>query len=635
MCGITGILHLNHSQDTLMNKVREMNRTIHYRGPDDEGFFTDKECPSIVLGHRRLSIIDPAHGQQPMTSQEGRYTVVFNGAIYNYLELRRDLISAGHPIVSYSDTEVILYAYAQWKEDCVKYFNGMFAFALWDRVEKKLFCARDRVGIKPFYFYHEQDRFVFASEIKAILASGEYKKNVNYEALQDYITFQFCLNGKTLFKNIHALLPGHTLTITFDSSIHLKEKKYWDIPYALDDRHDESYFIEKLSFLLEASINEHLRSDVPLGAHLSGGLDSSAVVGIASKLLGSSSLKTFTGAFKEGPAFDETAYAKKMAHHAGATYHELFISNEELPSLLPKLVYHMDEPAAGPGLIPQYYVSQLASKHVKVVLGGQGGDELYIGYARYLVAYLEQCLKNSIFPSEEKTKGDLTLQDITPHLSSLKSYGPMLQHLWREGLFHTSDQRYFRLMDRSEGTCELFNLSFFNEYSTFNEFQYLFNHPSLTSLINQMTHFDLKASLPALLHVEDRTSMAHSIESRVPLLDHRLIEFMASIPPSIKFSKGKTKHLFREAVSNFIPSEVLHRTDKMGFPVPLNHWIDEGLNSFVQDILFSQAARERGIYDLEKIKETLNHTGTFSRVIWGLLNVELWHQVFMDETIRF
>lgn len=636
MCGILGAMSASLPTVELGQRVTRALDTLVHRGPDGEGVFADA-TGGVVLGHRRLAIIDPEHGKQPMSTADGAVTVVFNGAIYNYLELRRELIAKGHPLHSYSDTEVLLYAYREWGEACVERFQGMFAFAIWDPSRRRLFCARDRVGIKPFNYFFDGKTLVFASEIKAILATGLVKAESSQAGLQDYLTFQFCLDGKTLFKNIQKLEPGHCMVFQMDGGkLSLQVRQYWDVSYEIDDTHDEAWFVDHLAGLIEDANRMHLRSDVPLGAHLSGGLDSSTVVCLAADLLKGERIKTFTGAFPEGPQFDETAYAKAVAAFAGTDYQEIYIEGgTELPQVLPKLMYHMDEPLAGPGLIPQYYVSKLAAQHVKVVLGGQGGDELFIGYARYLVAYLEKCLSGAIYETAHQSKYAVTLESIVPNLPLLQTYKPMLQGLWKDGLFDTPDRRYFKLVDRSEGMSDLFSPALFEGgYSPFESYQRIFNRAGLGSMINQMTYFDLKGSLPALLHVEDRTSMAASIESRVPLLDHRIVEFMARIPPNIKFAGGRMKHLFKEAVRNTVPSEIFERKDKMGFPTPLAQWTKGVAREFVRDILLSDRVRQRGIYNVAAIERAIDSEREFGRVVWGLLCLELWHRVYIDGDMR-
>lgn len=629
---------LTGAPEALRHAVLNMMDAIRHRGPDGEGVWVDERRP-VGLGHVRLAIIDPEHGKQPMVTEDGRFIVVFNGAIYNYLELRRELIGKGHPIHSYSDTEVLLYAYREWGEAFVDRLVGMFAFAIWDKHEQKLFCARDRIGIKPFYYHFDGQRLLFASEIKAILADESVKARASSEGLQDYLTFQFCLYDKTLFSGIQKLEPGYCLSAMYvGDTLKVQVRQYWDLHYNIDEEHDERYFIDTLSGLIDDSIGLHLRSDVPLGAHLSGGLDSSAVVCLASRMLGGEQLQTFTGAFNEGPQFDETGYAKEVSAFAGTAYNEIYIpAGHELPDVLPRLMYYMDEPLAGPGVIPQYYVSQLASQHVKVVMGGQGGDELFIGYARYMAAYLEKCLSGAIYQTSNQRRYAVSLESIVPNLPLLATYQPMLQGLWKDGLFGSHDQRYFSLVDRSDGMGQLFNqdvLRGSGGYSPFESFQRIFNRDELHSLVNQMTYFDLKGSLPALLHVEDRTSMAASIESRVPLLDHRIVEFMATIPPNIKFAGGRMKHLFKESVRNAVPQKIFDRKDKMGFPTPLTQWTKGVARDFVRDTLLSDKARQRGLYNLDVVEKMLGNEREFGRVVWGLLSLELWHRIFIDGDLK-
>ena len=290
----------------------------------------------------------------------------------------------------------------------------------------------------------------------------------------------------------------------------------------------------------------------------------------------------------------------------------------------------MDEPTAGPGLIPQYYVSKLAAEHVKVVLGGQGGDEIYIGYARYLIAYLEKCLQASMSTNQNINNNTISLEKIVPNLPLLQAYQPALQHFWQEGLFGPEDQRYFKLVDRSQGNRAVLNPELWKNDKSFEEFSAIFNRDGIDHLINKMTYFDLKASLPALLHVEDRMSMSVSLESRVPLLDHRIIEYLATIPPHIKFANGQTKYLLKQAAKHSVPEAIINRQDKMGFPVPLNKWLQNSASSFVADVLFSTRAKQRGIYNMPAIEKAYRQEGTFSRVTWGLLCIELWHQIYID-----
>ena len=629
MCGICGIYHLDQSRPVDEDLLKTMARTMQHRGPDDEGFFIDK---NLGFGHQRLSIIDlSVNGRQPMTSGDERYWIVFNGEIYNYLELRQQLIGKGYKFHSYTDTEVLLNLYREEGEDCVQVLNGMFSYAIWDRKERTLFAARDRLGIKPFYYVHRGNSFAFASEIKALFKVDILAPELNHDALADYFTFQLTLGKKTLFKDVHKLLPAHTLLLKPDGT--LTRKRYWDIDFTIDTEHTEEYFHSRLLRLLEDAVRLRLRADVPVGAHLSGGLDSSTMASQAAALL-SSPINTFSGGFREGAQYDETPYAQIVAKRIGSQHYEVFPTALDFVDTMPKLIYHMDVPVAGPGVFPQYFVSKLASQHVKVVLGGQGGDEIFGGYTRYLIAYLEACIRGGIEGTNEDKKYVVDFASILPNLPQLQGYEPLMRYFFQDGLFDSPDKRYFRLIDRSRGVKDLVvedAMSGANGYDAFNTFAKLFNGDDCKSYFNRMTRFDLMTLLPALLHVEDRTSMAASLESRVPLLDHRIIELAASIPPMIKYKGGRSKHIFREVVKHIIPSEIYNREDKMGFPVPLSEWYKDGpVRDFVRDTLLGRRARNRGLILTKNIEPLLESERAYGRGVWGLLSLELWMQTFID-----
>ena len=451
MCGIAGIIERDRSAAADPNVVVAMMNALVHRGPDDSGTHFDGP---VGLGHRRLSIIDLESGHQPMSNEDGTVWIVFNGEIYNYLELRRELVR-NHTFKTQSDTEVIIHLYEDLGERCLERLNGMFSFAIWDARQGRLFAARDRLGIKPFYWHMDEKRFSFASEPKALFAAGLVEPEHDVQGLEEYLTFQFCLGERTLFKNVQRLEPGHYLSLRPWRDRQSAIVSYWDLNYEIDTHHTEEYYVEELQHLLRDAVRLQLRSDVPVGAHLSGGIDSSTVVSLASEAY-PGKFHTFTGAFREGPEYDETAYARAVAQHTGSHYHETWPSANDFADVMPWLIYMMDEPAAGPGIFPQYFVSKLARDNVKVVLGGQGGDEIFGGYARYLVAYLEQCLKGAIYGTQEEGgKYLVTWDSIMPNLSLLQQYRPLLQSFWREGLFEDMDRRYFRLVSRLEGAEKL------------------------------------------------------------------------------------------------------------------------------------------------------------------------------------
>ncbi len=626
MCGIAGIYNIDRDQGADRAALAAMGRALRHRGPDDEGVHVSR---NVGLVHQRLSIIDlSAAGHQPMPSDDRRYWIVYNGEIYNYLELRQELIARGHRFVSHSDTEVILRLYQEHGADAVLRLNGMFAFAIFDEQERTLFAARDHFGIKPFFYTHDENRFAFASEPKALFASRTATPRMNQEGLADYLTLQFCLGDKTLFEGVRKLLPGHHLLLRPDGNLNIR--KYWDLDFEVDTDHTPEYFEHQLLRLLEDSVRLQLRSDVPVGAHLSGGLDSSTVASLAASLL-ETPLHVFTGAFAEGPRYDETRYARAVAQKSGAIHHEIYPTADEFVDVLPRLLYHMDEPLAGPGVFPQYCVSKLAQQHVKVVLGGQGGDELFAGYTRYLIAYLEECIRGGIEGTQEDHKYVVTFDSILPNLQQLGGYQPLLKHFWREGLFESPERRYFRLIDRSGDSREMIDFGAIAPgYDVFDAYHQVFNEGHVGSYINRMTRFDLKTLLPALLHVEDRTSMAVSLESRVPLLDRRIAELVSSMPPMVKYKGGRSKHIFRQVAQHLVPREILDRQDKMGFPVPLSEWYRHGrVRDFVRDTLNSSAA-SRGLFNRQSVGKLLDSEQPYGRALWGLLSLELWMQAFFD-----
>jgi asparagine synthase (glutamine-hydrolysing) len=629
MCGISGVVSISYKQiPDLSRRLSVMDDLQKHRGPDGNGMWWH-EHEHVGLAHRRLSIIDLSTGNQPMKDQAGNW-VTYNGEIYNYLELRTEL-GLEH-FTTTSDTEVILRAYQKWGCDCVNYFRGMFAFALWDEKNQKFFCARDRFGIKPLYFTIVNNDFYFASEVKALLPFLEHIET-NPEGLADYLIFQFCMAGKTLFKGIHELLPGHILKIE-NSSIEMK--RYWDVYYHLDFDHTAKYFEEKLRDLLSESIHLHLRSDVPVGTYLSGGLDSSIVTSLASKK-SKNKLMAFNGKFSFHEQFDESRYAREVARRCGAELHEIDISVDDFIENMRQLIYHLDYPAAGPGSFPQYMVSKYASQFRKVLLGGQGGDEIFGGYSRYLIAYFEQCIKAAIDGTMHNGNFIVTYESIIPNLTALRNYKPLLKEFWREGLFEEMDRRYFRLINRASLIQDEVNWELLRGYSPFETFCTIFNGNNVQkeSYFDLMTHFDFKTLLPALLQIEDRVSMAHGLESRVPFLDHPLVEFSATIPSNIKFKDGTMKQVLKTAMKSILPEIIMNRKDKMGFPVPLTQWIKGEAKEFIYDIFSSEAALSRELINNGKFLKRLNQEPEYGRKVWGMLCLELWQQEFHDKESHF
>lgn len=631
MCGIAGII--NKKNDPIPNLDRyldTMNFLQKHRGPDGDGKWTNKKN-SIGLAHTRLSIIDLDNGAQPFINNYGN-SISFNGEIYNYIELKKEL-EGFYDFKTESDTEVLLASYQKWGEDCVNHLEGMFAFAIWDEKENKLFCAKDHFGIKPFYFYETGNQLFFASEAKALLP---FVSNIdmNVEAMKDYLAFQLVLDGKTLFKDIFELPPAHTLVVKNGvRSI----KRYWQVYYNVDNDHTESYFLKKVKKMIEYSVKIHTRSDVEIGSYLSGGMDSSIISALGIRYSDFLDFKSFTGKFSYGAAYDESKYARSVAEMHDLNLNEIDITGNDFMDNIEKIIYHLDYPVAGPGSFPQFQVAQEASKHLKVVLGGQGGDEIFGGYVRYLIAYFEQCIKGGL----EGTLGNgnfiVTYKSIIPNLRSMEGYKPLLKEFWRDGLFDEPDKRYFRLINRSLTLQKEINTNELGDYSAYDTFRkyYYENNTKRDSYFDNMTNFDFKTLLPGLLHVEDRVSMANGLESRVPFLNHKLVELVATIPANIKFKNGTLKKVLLNSMKQELPKDVAKRKNKMGFPVPLNEWLNNGLRSYVDDIFNSQKAKERTIFNTDEILKGIHTEEKFGRKIWGLISLELWHKQFIDNQSYF
>jgi len=627
MCGIAGFINLN--QQTLGNgeKVLKcMGELLAHRGPDGEGPWMD-DLGKVGLAHRRLSIIDlSSAGAQPMKGRDGTI-ITLNGEIYNYLELQQSL-NKNWDFASESDTETVLAAYDKYGEDCVDHLRGMFSFAVWDDQKQRLFCARDRFGIKPFYYVVVDGVFYFASEAKALLPVLP-DIETDPEAMAEYLTFNFVIGENTLFKGVKQLLPGHGLAIEGGE---LRIWRYWDVNYQVDWDHGEEWFQDQLRSLLDDSIDVHLRSDVPVGAYLSGGIDSSLMAILAAGK-DAQNRETFHGRFLEYPGYDESNFAQMASDQIGGNLNIIDITHKDFEENLRKVIYHLDYPVAGPGSFPQYMVSKLAAEKVKVVLGGQGGDEIFGGYARYLLAYFEQCINAAIDGTYKDGNFVVTIESIVPNLGILREYKPMMREFWREGLFGNLEDRYFRLVDRSSDMDKEIDWTALDKPRVFDSFREIFLNKSNVrkgAYFDHMTHFDFKTLLPALLQVEDRMSMAHGLESRVPLLDHGLVERIATASADVKFSGGNMKHLIKKSYEGVLPDGIVNRRDKMGFPVPLKEWLGNPLKGLVQEVFDGMKQRNRPYINSDEVLANFQSAGRFSRKVWSLLSLEIWHQTFHD-----
>lgn len=633
MCGVAGFVSLSGrvpSNPSLTLDV--LSGLIAHRGPDGDGKWCH-ENQTIGFVHRRLSIIDLTDdASQPMQSDDGN-VITYNGETYNYRELREEAERTGYRFRSHSDTETILATYASSGIEVPNQLRGMFAFAIWDEQKKRTLIVRDRFGIKPLYYCIVDGILYFASEAKSLLPFLP-EIRTNPDALAEYLTFQYALGSETLFEGIEQLMPGHRVVI---ANGNVSIERYWDIKYEIDFSHHARFFQDRVHDLVNESAELHLRSDVEIGSYVSGGIDSTLIGVLASKQ-SDSPLKAFHGRFLEYPGYDESSYAKNAVDAMGGELHISDITANDFSENIRKVIYHLDFPVAGPGSFPQFMVSELASKQVKVVLGGQGGDEIFGGYARYLVAYFEQCIKAAINGTSKNGNFVVTMESIIPNLGLLREYTPLLQEFWRDGLFGPLDQRFLRLIDRSTDMKEEVKWNELNMTSVYEKFSGIFNsreNVAKEAYFDSMTHFEFKTLLPALLQVEDRMSMAHGLESRVPLLDHPLIEFSATVPADVKFEGGQLKHLLKQAFRDEIPTSILERRDKMGFPVPLKEWFNGELSGFVQDVFANMKSKDRAYINPEAVLANFADTGRFSRKTWALLSLELWQQEFHDKASEY
>lgn len=606
MSGIAGIINLKHELiPNLEHSLQVMGKLLEHRGMAELWMHPKGNIGLAGLGENVVRC-------------KGCKTLIYDGEIYNSSDTSKG-----------ADTDAILQAYETAGTDCANHFRGMFAFAIWNDQSQVLFCARDRFGIKPFYYTIIDNVFYFASEAKALVPFLN-SVEIDIDGFKDYITFQYYLDGKTLFKGIKELLPAHAMLVG-DGRVE-KIWRYWDVYYNLDFDHTPQYFERELKNLIEESVTLHMRGDIPLGAYVSGGIDSSIVASVASHH-NKGGLLGFHGKFNYGIEYDESHYARALAQKCGLNLEEVPITAQDFIDNIRRVIYHLDYPTMGPGSFPQYMVAKHASGKRKVLLGGQGGDEIFGGYVRYIIAYFEQCIKASIDGTMHSGNFIVTYESIIPNLVALQQYKPLLKQFWQEGLFEDMDKRYFRLINRANLLHNEVRWEYIQDYSPFETFCSIFHTDSVhkESYFDLMTHFDFKAGLPPMLQVEDRVSSAHGVEVRLPYLDHPLVEFAATIPSDMKFKDGTMKNILKQAMRDTLPPEILGRKDKMGFPTPIVEWARNEARDFVHDVFSSQKALQRELIDNRLVLEGLEKEEKYSRKIWGLLCLELWQQEFCDK----
>ncbi len=634
MCGIAGLVSSDALPPDALERAVAMRDVLVHRGPDEAGVHRDAHA---ALAHRRLSIVDLATGRQPLANEHGTVWVTFNGEIYNHRDLRRELEGRGHTYRTSSDTETIVHAYEEWGDDCVHRFRGMFAFGIWDAPKRRLLLVRDRLGVKPLYWTLADDVLLFASEIKGLLASGLIEAQPHSAALPELLSTRYISGTDTLFRNVHKLLPGHRLVFE-DGKARIDQ--YWDLPREerttgpVSDREARA-LVDRFRDLLTESVRLRLMSDVPLGVFLSGGIDSSAIAALMAGMV-TQPVQTFSVAF-EDRAFNELGYAHAVADTLGTVSHDVTIDDRDFFDALPRLVWHEDEPIAHPSSVPLYFVSKLARDHVKVVLTGEGSDELLAGYGKYpRIAW--------------NWRAGTLYERMVPGAVRAGVAGRIVPHV--PGRLGQLARRSFLAMARTpEAMC-------FDNFAAIPlaEQQHLlapamrphaaagrayassaayFNAPRAGgSLLDRLLYTDIKTYLVELLMKQDQMSMAASIESRVPFLDHVLVEFASRLPDGLKLAGWTTKRILRDAMKGVLPDAILKRP-KMGFPVPIKRWTRGRWNGVVRDVLLDRRARERGVIDPAAV-EILLRDHARGRVdgsdrLWSLLTLELWYRTFIDK----
>ncbi len=620
MCGICGF----NWNDAML--VRSMASTMQHRGPDQEGVYCDER---VSLAHRRLSIIDLSeNGRQPMTNEDGSVIVVFNGEIYNFMELRDELLKKGHRFFSRSDTEVIVHGYEEWGIDCLSRLRGMFAFALYDKKTGKLLLARDRIGIKPLYYYHEHNRFLFASEIKAILEDPKVERRVNYQALYDYLGFEFVPAPQTMFASIQKLPAGSYLVLDGDR---LTVQSYWDLSFQQGDApKDFNEAVEKMREHLDHAVKSHLVSDVPLGVFLSGGLDSSCIVALMRRHI-SGPLKTFTIGY-EDKSFSELDYAKIVADHCQTEHHVLMLDTLR-PHYVEQTLYHLDEPMTDLSTVPLYLLCRQAKEHVTVCLSGEGADESFAGYDRFKASRMNRWF--SLIPSLVRREMIGRMVDLLPDQPQKKGAVNVLKR-FIEGSNLPADGRHLRWQYFLSKRCEQKLLAdLLKSRVTLDPFRQIREYSercdAAEDALNREIYLDMRFMMTdSVLMKVDRMSMASSLEIRVPLLDHVLVEYMASLPGDWKLRRLTTKYIFRAALAGLLPDKVVHR-GKQGYSLPVKHLLRGELKDYMVQLLndselIRQTMNPGFINTL--IDEHLTMKQNHNHILWALINVAIWHNRF-------
>lgn len=629
MCGIAGQILFDRQVRVSAEAIQRMLVPMKHRGPDGNGVHVSG---NVGLGHLRLSIIDLGGGAQPMANEDQSVWITFNGEIYNYRELRREMQAKGHVFRTQSDTEVIVHLYEELGADCVRKLRGMFAFAIWDEKRQLMMLARDRVGIKPLHYRADSRSLSFASELKGIVADPEIKREIHHAALGRFLAFNYVPGSFTLIKGIHKLLPGHVLTVQAGV---VTTRPYWDLEFT-KTRWGQPFeeAVEELQALLKETVQDHMMADVPVGLLLSGGVDSSAILSLAA---GASEqrIRTFTVGFDDPQVVDERPYARMAATQYGTEHHEISISEQGFWDFLPSYVKHMEEPVCEPPAVALYYVSKLAREHVKVLLSGEGGDEAFAGYPNYSNMLRLRSLGARLGMLAKPAAAVARVAGRVMRDRRVERYGfalgrPLGAHYYSRTsgptAFFNRHARHFCTRDLLKSIDAAAPMTYVSRLLTAVKEQ---------CHLDQMLYVDTKMWLPDDLLVKaDKMTMANSVELRVPLLDHRILEFAASLPPVFKVRGRETKRILKAAFAKTLPEEVLKRK-KAGFPVPYGQWLRHGLRNQVMDVILSERAVSRNYFqkrELQRLLETGSRSEGHSKEIFSLLVLELWHQQFLDNS---
>ncbi len=622
MCGICGTA--GFGDKSLLNK---MCRAIEHRGPDDSGTFVEA---GIGLGHQRLSIIDLEGGHQPVHNENESVWVVYNGEIYNYVELRNGLESRGHRFYTSSDTEVLVHLYEEYGVDLVQHLRGMFAFALWDSNVKTLFLARDRLGIKPLYYTIVDSKLLFASEIKSILQSDEVKRSVNTTALHDYLSFRHTLSDDTMFMGIKKLLPGHMLTYHTGG---LSIKQYWDVPVSgSTGTKSEDYYIKHLRRLLEESVRMRLMSEVPLGVYLSGGIDSGIITGLMSKMV-DDPIETFSVGFGAEGEIGELGHARVAAEHFGTNHHELVVEQGAFTKHLPDIIWHNDEPVADPSALAMFMLSKMAKKHVTVVLNGAGGDEVFGGYISYKIGIANERY-HRIVP------GALRRSVVRPLVDVVSPYLPSKYYVGLQSVTHELKEHGFlfaKSVFSEENKDELYTDGLRGQikHDSFERAtDTLFGNAARNGFLDRMMYADTKSYLVDHILLEtDKLTMSSSIEARVPIIDHKIVEFAATIPPQLKLKGMTEKYILKKVGQDILPPSTRNRR-KRPFKIPINTWFKDELNDMAMQALDDSVILREGYFKPEVVQDIMRrHKRSellYNHQMYALLVFEMWHERFVE-----